>query len=586
MKRLILVCVILFCALSASTAAWSDLVVRGVAVSETGAKISGARVTLLSDSNLGLGAAVLGRAISGMDGAFKLVYKEPRPTIFPSSLYLVVTSGDRLGIESVRNGKATQRIVCGKMGDISGVVKDSDGHPVPGAVVEPQFFTRNSFFGQQYIDYGSLRTAVGIQPATTDAEGKFTVSGLPSGWNTLLIARKEGFQVAGADKIQSSVFDSALPAGSAGASIELQTKLPEGKFGRIEGRVFDSSTGKSFSGLIISTAMESESDGTGVRTVVTDSNGRFNFGKLKPGSYTVWVGESDKPVQPDTGVKVKEYAATSVVLRAVEGTPVEGKVVDSATGKGVPGVLALSPGSRPARTDKDGRFSYRALPGPGVVAVYGGSAGYEDATREMNIPGTGKVSGLVMKLSRALKVTGKILSSSALNGVNGALVRIMTPDGPSDLVQADSVGNYEILLDPSYFQAKKECHIIAIEPSTNAGAVKKFNLQPGKDNRIDLNLRPSAVVSGTVKGEDGKPIPGARITPMLELGKYRVPSLHSQVSTDELGKFTIGNLVAGANYIIRISAPGYKPLDPGDDKLPNLKSGKNPPVDFVLSKLP
>lgn len=565
MRRLILITALVFTA-AASIPACADHVIKGVVIDGSGSAVSGAQITLLRGSRNEF-CVPIGRGTAGPDGAFSISYKEPALSSMQTSMYLAGVKGELLGIESIRNPGATQRIALRPRTSISGTVTGSGG-PVKGASVKPLYFIRDGFFGQHQIDFKRVEPAVRIRPAVTDMQGRFTLTGLPSGWNVCV--RISGSQAAAEYIVAEGAKDVAV-------TLKEQNAVPSS--GRIKGRLLDSSTGKPVPGVKVMAVNAEVAAGVPV-SMLTRDDGTFEFNGVTPGMYAVWVMEASKPVQPQMDIQVAENETAEVTLHAVQGTLVQGRVVDSRTGKGVAGVVVASPASKPVSTGRDGAFSIRVLPGPGMLTVVDMTGGYADLNHELEVPEKGGIKGLTLKLLPATRVYGRVTDSSGKT-VDGALIRVFYPNMPGDVTQADSLGNYSSTLmygEPgqgSYFVA-------ALDAVTGSGAVKAFNPQPEKSVQVDLEIGPSATLNGAVKDSSGKPVPNASVLPMLVTGRYRVYSLHNRASTDESGKFTVRSLVADADYALRIDAEGYGQLTVEKDKLPELKAGEISSAEFTL----
>ena len=557
----------------------------GIAVNSAAAPVSGAQVTLLRSKRQT--SIVAGKAAAGPDGGFKILYERPERTIIPATAYLIASSNEFLGIETVNNLLATQRVVCHPRASISGTVKDSEGRPVGGAEVSPDFLIWNTFFGQEYIHYRKVASVAGVKPTVTDEQGGFTLRGLPAGCSVCLRASKDGLGsgVTGSGDPGSRAFrlESAVPVGAVDVAITLKPESAKNPAGCIKGRVIEQYSKRPISGVeVVAADMQNPGSGPPARAT-TQSDGSFELDGLPAGEYAVSVLESRKPVQPETDVQVSENGTTELTLYAIPGRIVRGQVIDDNTGRGIPGVMVIAPGSKPVVTEAlmPGFFVARMLPGPGVLLVIGDEQGYGRMSQEIDVVETRKLIGVTIKLPRAGTIRGTIKDSSG-KPVDGALLRIVSPDGPSDTVQADSKGYCMLTLQGS---ADMTCDLIAYDRATGEGAIQSATLAARNTNLADITLRPAARFSGVVKDDTGKPISGAGVVPMLEAGGCRIYSMHNQAGTDASGRFTMDGLIAGAAYFVRIEADGYEALPLGKDVLPELKSGETAFAEFTLRRV-
>jgi len=593
-RNLILAIAITYAAITSSCPACARQpreVILGIAVNEAGTPVSGVQVALLMSNHRT--SAVAGQAAVGPDGTFKIAYPRPELTIIPAAMYLAASSDKLLGIQAVNNTLAAQRIVCHPRASVSGTVKDSGGRPVEGAVVSPDFLIWSEFFGQQYLHWREIEPAAGTKPAITDAQGKFTLSGLPAGCGVCLRASKDGVGIGatGSGDPSSGALkpELAIPVGTADIAIILKAQGMKAPTGCIKGWVLNKLTKWPVRGVEV-VAVDMQNPSSSPRSMATtQSDGSFQLDGLPRGEYTVSVLEARRPVQPETDVEVSENGTTELTLLAIPGRTFIGQVVDENTGRGVPGVMVVAPGSKPVVTrsktspgrlsaDGPGSFSINVLPGPGVLLVIGDKQGYGRAHYEIDVPEKGRFTGVRIKLPRATTICGTIRDSSG-KPVDGALLRIVSPDGPLDTLQADSKGYYMLTLQGS---ADMTCDLIAYDEATGEGAIQPATLAARNTNLVDMALGPAARFSGFVKDDTGKPVPGARVTPMLQTGACRIYSMHNRAASDASGRFTIDGLIPGAAYFVRIEADGYEAPPFGKDALPELKSGETASAEFTL----
>ena len=484
----------------------------------------------------------IGRAVTDESGAFSITYSEPPLSSLPAAMHLVASYMDTLGVRAISNPRINQQITLRPKISISGVVTDDKGQPISGASVVPELLSQTAYFGIEELGFTRIQRALSIKPAVTDSNGKFRITGLPSGWDVSVRARKAGYE----DGVGSGT---------------ITLKLGKPSLGWIMGKV----SGMTVAGIRV-TAVRTDSQDGAHWTAPTESDGSFEFDSLPSGTYSVFVLEADKPIQLVEGIKVNANQTSEVTLFAVEGTLVQGRVVDKDTGAGIAGVMVISPGSRPVLSNADGRFSIRMLPGPGILSVLGKPQGYKGLEREMDVPETGEVTGVKLELSPAFKIAGHATESG--KPVEGALIRLITENGPIGFAESDPDGAYSFILETQ----PQSSYLVALDPATRWVAMT---------SAAEIVLQPPATLSGTVKDSDGKPIPNANILPMLKVGRLKIYALHNQTRSDANGKFTITSLIPGTSYSFRIEADGFQsaaiPLDA------KLASGKTTTT-FVLQR--
>ncbi len=195
-----------------------------------------------------------------------------------------------------------------------------------------------------------------------------------------------GMLTTGALKV--TVSDPPVPEKRSEASgANAEPKSPDGAKsgdvaanGEIVGRLTDSVTGKPVEGATIACgALINDSGEGGGANAITDAEGRYRLLVPSPGIYNVWLKKFDqdhsKTAAADDGIRVEAGKAAPSQLRLIVGRKVSGKVVDS-TGKKYANMEVYcysaaqpqSGGPQSATTGTDGGFEF-ALP-PGHAHVY------------------------------------------------------------------------------------------------------------------------------------------------------------------------------------------------------------------------
>ena len=557
--------------------------INGVVINESGITVTGAKITLLEGKESDT-AIIKGTAISGINGKFSINYQPAGPSIYNTALHLIGISDSNVGFMTVVNRNATQRVEIFQCGSITGSVRSPDGRPVQGVVIKPSLFVRDSFLGRRFMNYRSIEAAFKIQSAESDARGIFTISGLPLGWDAHLTAYINGLPITQPkDWIgQWSNTQIASPELESDANIIRATFISDGSHLESGGIIVWLYTvaEKPMPDITVTTSRTEKGavvKGENPISVITDSEGKYKFDALKPGIYAISVFEAEQPVPIESDVEVVKNDITEVPLYAVRGTVVTGRVSDQATGKGLPGIVVASAETRPVITTKDGFFTINMLPGEGLILANGESVGYYPQGRKISIPATGKLTGIIIKLTRINKLYGKIINTDG-KPVDGAWIQAMWPNDPGDLYQSDAGGNYHIITDE-----RRSITLIAADPLLKVAALKTIKLSKG-NVIMDMKLLPTASLKGIVKSSDGNVIPNAKITPLIAFDKYRLSSIENQVYTDISGGFQIRGFISGAKYMLRIRADGYEDTLIDSARIPKLISGKTASAEFRLAK--
>jgi len=229
---------------------------------------------------------------------------------------------------------------------INGVIQNEAGHPIKDATVR----LVGMDYSASYVHIMGFMFPTALPcflPVTTDADGNFTIYNVRN--TSMLRVKKEGY---------ATITVNESPAGSP-VSIILH---PAGK---IEGRVIDSVTNKPVEGILLY---------CGEMTTRTSSDGKYSFGKLSAGEYSIGFTESlpDRTAAIVQNVSVQHGKTTQAPdINLVKGGVISGKATTK-DGKPTPGVTIYfdSPyGGGSATTDNKGDYHFRAVPGRVTVRL-------------------------------------------------------------------------------------------------------------------------------------------------------------------------------------------------------------------------
>ena len=225
----------------------------------------------------------------------------------------------------------------------------SGGAPVDGALVSARLLLRGG--------PGSAEDLVAAQ-ATSDPEGRFTLSDLGPGRH-LLAASREGFAQA--------------RAVVARAGEEATVELTRG--GTLAGVVREAGTGRPLAPFRV----EVRRGGRGWKlllraTTVVDASGRFELADLPPGPVVITASAPGHVPSPEVEANVPDHPGVAEVdLHLAQGGRISGRVTDRATGQALPGARialegdgggepsVLDPGAT-ALAGADGSFLVAGLP--------------------------------------------------------------------------------------------------------------------------------------------------------------------------------------------------------------------------------
>lgn len=470
---------------------------------------------------------------------------------------------------------------------ITGHILDPEGKPVANAEVRARDDAGRKFGGQS---------------ARTDAEGRYTLRGLPVALGRKLDVFETTRRLFGGGEVRG-VGDGKIPETR---TAQLDISLQEG--GRVTGQVTDGSA--PLPGVLVSMFPESVDmngnffrDQTGEATL-TDADGRYTFQFASPNRKLTLITklEGYESLEIEK-VEVKPGAVSNpaaVVMRRLDqvlagvvvdadGNPVGGAAIivsERAPGKEKPRRLGNT-----IRSEKDGRFRIANLPKTplSLSALYfdpppkTGRAPRLFAAAELDVePGQTDIRIVVAPRVARVKLIEQPAGPRAaargtvkdLNGqpIAGATVYLYDRSLPSDHIFRKL--KYEILakattdergefLFPEVKSRMREVdrttpetwEMIAVAPGY--GLAGRKILQADRQGRMKLTLGPQATVRGRVVDEQGRPLADAAVSVTLvaSLGgdqhrQYDDPDslqLHHfsaapQVRTDAEGRFEIQGL--------------------------------------------
>jgi protocatechuate 3,4-dioxygenase beta subunit len=515
--------------------------VAGTVVASDGKPASGARVAVHQSARFERDeTAIFAEATTGLDGAFRIANAPPAPERLS-----VRAAGWTPAEQFLRADSGSLRIALERGASVSGTVLDASGRPAAGALVRS-----------------------GSVAATSDAQGRYRLDGVPSGLQRVeasapggMVARKGGVRLA-----------AAAPAS---ADLQLQAGVT------ITGTVVDALTRRPIAGARIAVA---ESHGSGAGSADpsafarSDAKGRFSAAGLLPGDHEVRAVKSGYLSATLPRVAASAKAAASAALALVPAASIAGKVVD-AQGKAVAGAsvsLEPVPGGRrfagarfrgprsefSTRTGPDGAFRLEGLAAiPSGVPLTASHAGFAPAERPgITLKAGQALTGIVLVLPAGLSVKGRVVDEVSQR-VAGAEIRVSPSEGrgpgrffrrafggtsaPNAVTGADGsfavtglpAGSYDVTASHDGFSPKTAS-------SLPAPAKQPTGWPP-------IVLSGGVAVSGVVHDDQGAPIVGVTVTLFGE-GADPGPA-----STDATGAFRVSNLPKGRPLMLMTDAPGY-----------------------------
>ncbi len=341
----------------------------------------------------------------------------------------------------------------------------------------------------------------------------------------------------------------------------------------------------------------------------TDSQGRFVFRHLpaREFSYAVYSMTNDYVMQ--NGPLVIGAGDTQKTLRVVlsHGSLLTGKVVDKKTGQPVAGVFIgagpVPPGGNAAhweewpttsvaRTDAQGRYQIRVMPGKVFVGVglsIGSSATSQRVLKTVSLVAAPAGKSVVAPNLRVRLLPMLVFVGPDDQPIAGTPIRLITGNlaQGGSITEATTDASGAVVAGQRIGEPHPESGTFSIIKDDLA-ASGTFQWSPdgplivevnGKEdtrpNGLDIiKLLPSSTspVTGTVVSEDGTPIPNAQVR-IYETAPSSRYSLGSTVTkTDIAGAFRLP-LAPNGQYQAYIRADGFNQVSVSDKPL-NVAAGK------------
>jgi inhibitor of cysteine peptidase len=308
---------------------------------------------------------------------------------------------------------------------ISGRVTDGAGNGVAGVTV-----------------------SAGARSATTDANGFYAISGLPTGVYTLT-ATRSGYQITPASR--TVTVNDHLSGQDFTATLLTYT---------ISGRVTDGA-GNGVAGVTVS---------AGARSATTDANGFYAISGLPTGVYTLTATRSGYQITPASRtVTVNDHLSGQDFTATLLTYTISGRVTDGA-GNGVAGVT-VSAGARSATTDANGFYAISGLP-TGVYTLTATRSGYQITPASRTVTVNDHLSGQDFTATLLTYTISGRVTDGAGNGVAG-----VTVSAGARSATTDANGFYAISgLSSGVYALRAEKPGCLIEPAQRA-----VTLPPGQD---------------------------------------------------------------------------------------------------------
>jgi len=439
---------------------------------------------------------------------------------------------------------------------VSGTVVDPKGKPVRSARVRADPERDES---SRFVFNGNKKFS-----ASSDAEGRFEITGIPPGPMKLLATSDEWAAP------EPQTLD--LAPGQKREQLQIVLRTP----GRIVGLVLDLA-GRTDAGRPISL---SGGDGGGWQQTTSDANGRFAFEKLSPGEYRVYTQAKQEEYAAAAGDQSRQSRVWQEQQRTARTTVREGATTEITLG-GLPKdalhlVGHVTCGGRAVanaylqawkheRTEDDEQreFHVSADADGSFDLVLGGAGDYSinvnaDAsnastsihfdfkasaeprqTRDFELPGA-RIAGRVVdragkpQAQLSLQLSPDSRKRGERPGVSG---NVTTDEQGRFQFEHVAPGTYEIVCGGSDMDWRSSART---GRTTRSGLV----VEAGKSlEGVEIVAQPACRVEGTVTGPDGAPVAGAAVLVVDEQGNSLVG--WQREVTDGSGHFDFDSIQPG-----------------------------------------
>ena len=507
----------------------------GMVVDSEGKAVPGAKIVGLSKEPV----------VTDEKGAFSVVVTEERER--NGFFVRVLAPGMAPKVLERVKREELQKIVLEKGVSESGIVVDAAGKPLSSIHVKI-LYLRNPANPNETL-FGAFFE--GFYEAITDAQGKWTISGIPAKVETFIGVNDPKYLVEAVGGPNKKLV--AKPAG-------LATGRVLGVDGKPRGNVYVWLTSSRRYGR--------------QEVKQTAADGTFTVGSLADGEWTVvvTVPEGDAVMEALKVVVAVGQTAPFGDLNLAAGVLVEGRVVEKGTGKGIPNVSVRSQGRHnptsdtwnaggQKNTDKDGKWSMRLLPGEAKILVQSSERRFRalaNAPIALTVPDVERFQVPAIEVKAAPVVTARAVDEKG-QPLAGVPLRISI-DGyrtDSELLKTDASGLWSSESDDSsYVEEGRE---LTVRSGPEWEVVSPVSLAlPLASAPVTVVLRPNKLgpLTGKVVSTTGKPVAGVRLEfTALKAGqsRYQGRTLPTVV-TDESGGYKIPGVAASETISLWVSS--------------------------------
>jgi len=490
--------------------------------------------------------AILGQAVADANGRFESKVRYDHEDIYEmdgvfASLAFVAPglSITHIGFPADRDSQEfTIRMPAEKV--ITGRLLAPDGKPAAGVRVTLDAINDDVEGQRQGLFVGPTDRDDSIpefwpKAILTDADGRFTLRGVPRGVYATLSFRNQDYAL---DEVTVSTRTDGKISNLMKA-FEIVPVKPDFSYALkparpVVGRVTDKATGKPLAGIAVEMIPMRAHGGQSFRGR-TDADGRYRISghwtdrtyhtTVFPPANSGYLDATDVQQGWPAGGKelVKDFALTKSQV-------VTGRVIDEATKQPIAGAaLVYQPELKnpnndgkhdfrnPTVTDEEGRFSITVLPGSGALSVespdgntiriraekaHRGRTAYPHGHVIIDVPKEGAMPPVEIALKQGVTLEAKAVGPDGQAvkglvafgvGLNSVLIDTWNqgqefPDGVFRMKGADPGRSYRVFF---------------IAPEKRLGTVVELKFDPARKGPLEVRLEPTATIRGKLANPDG-----------------------------------------------------------------------------------
>jgi len=494
----------------------------GRVVDEAGSPIENARV--IARGSTGPGAfGGFGSALSGEDGGFTI------EDLTPGKITLIAQASGYQALErdlgEVAGGEQRRdlRLQLARGATLTGRVVGADGLPLVGARVSVQDSAP-----------GVLRFTTRAAP--TDADGRFTLEGLPPG--------RTSFSASHEDHLRT-VRDLDVRPGDNRLDFRLERGLS------IAGRVIDES-GSPVLGARVSAGSRGRFSFGGGNSVTSDEDGRFELSGVEPGTHSVRASKEGYATAVEERLEVVA-PVDGLLLTLTRGTRIVGNVLGVDFADLQTTQVMAGPTHRPAlpesgSLDFEGGFVIEGL-SPGTWRVRAVADDGRQASEDVTIGEGEREVRVDLDLSPGgYQVSGQItLAGQPLAGATVNLSGHDQPQSASD--SSDQGGRFRL----QGLQAGS--YTLTVHDRSTFTTVYRRQVEVDGDLDLTIEVETSVVEGVVVDRTTGAPLAGAEVE-LRSAEERQRGFLAPPVRTGDSGRFDFDGVAAG-DYRLRAEKDGY-----------------------------